>query len=83
MGDREKEVRDGAIARLVVSTARLWQVVFGAEVASASSRASLAIVAPGLARSLDELREAIEIVLVDAQAAELRGELGCGSGGGR
>ena len=84
MGDREGDVRDAAVEQLVVSTTRLWRVVIASEGTSTSSRASLAMVAPGLARSLDELREAIEIVLLDGSTPieETGGRTARARGGG-
>jgi hypothetical protein len=68
LGEREREVRDVRdvlIERLVVSAARLWRVAMRAEAAPVEQRASLALVAAGLARSLEELASTIAVVLGD------------------
>ncbi len=78
----QADVVETAVERLVISATRLWRVVVGAEAASPAGRASVAIVAPGLARSFDELAESIEVVLLDGQESEA-GSARARGGGGR
>jgi hypothetical protein len=66
--EREVDIRDALIERLVVSATTLWRVVLRAEAAPVSGRASLALVAQGLTRSFEELAGAIEIVLGDPRS---------------
>jgi hypothetical protein len=74
MADRRTESRspDAAarregerVERLLIAATRLWRTVLRCAVTDPVRARSLALVAERLARSLDDLRESIELVLVE------------------